>query len=70
MNKEPMEQTKQMPSGRLKSNHIENYTNCKCFVLPLKDTSEQKEEKTITIYKKHTLNIRHRQVENKMRKYT
>lgn len=28
-----MEQTKQMPSGGLKPNDIENYTECKCSML-------------------------------------
>lgn len=48
-----MEQTKQMSSGGLKSNDTENYVECKCSVLQLKDrnqNSKKKKKKAKTNY--------------------
>lgn len=55
-----MEQTKQMSSGGLKSNDTENYVECKCSVLQLKDRNQNSKKKKkkpkqiITTCKKHT----------------
>lgn len=55
MNKEQMEQTKQMPSGRLKPNHIKKYTKCKCAALQLKDKNHNgKKGKTNYYYLQKT----------------